>query len=120
MMRLPVINSRPLHILQAFRRGPMTVWQGIEAHGPFPSRHCPDGLEHSAILALYCDLVSRGYLVQEGILYRLSVQAQQALEAKDSKDQIFIGSVATPRIVRSLGEFKTEQLAAYTGRYVRL
>lgn len=119
-MKLPQINSRGLTILQTLRAGPKTIWQGIEAHGTFANSAKPQGIPRYKIVLLYNNLVESGCLVKEGLVYRLSVHAQQALEKMDSKDQVYIGSVAMPRIVQSTGEFKPVELASYSGRYVRL
>ncbi len=119
-MKFPQINSRGLLVLQTLRAGPKTLWQGIEAHGVFACSARPQGIPHYKIVLLYNSLVDAGCLVKEGVLYRLSVHARQTLEKMDSKDQMYIGSVAMPRIVQSTGEFKPVELASYSGRYVRL
>lgn len=119
-MKFPEINSRGLFVLQTLRARPMTLWQGIETHGTFASSARPQGIPHYKILALYKHLVNAGCLVKEGAVYRLSIHARHRLEKMDSKDQVYIGSLAMPRIVRSTGEFKPVAQAAYSGRYVRL
>lgn len=80
-MRFPEINSRQMLILQTLLGRPMTIHQGIERHGEFVTPRAPNGIEHSKIVELYCDLVDRGCLVKEGIMYRLSLPAQYRLEA---------------------------------------
>jgi hypothetical protein len=119
-MKFPQINSHGLFVLQTLRTRPMTIWQGIEAHGNFACSAKPEGIPPYKIVLLYNNLVEAGCLVKEGVLYRLSVHARHTLEKMDSKDQMFIGSVAMPRVNGSTGQFKPVDLASYSGRYVRL
>ncbi len=120
-MKFPEINSRGLMILQAFRvKSPMTIWQGIEAHGAFASPQKPEGIEHYKILGLYCDLVERGCLAKEGIFYRLTLPALHRLQKMDTPDQCFIGEVAAPRISKIWEEPTTSDPMQHTGRYTRL
>lgn len=79
-MRFPERNSRGEAILKAFLKGPMTIYQGAEAHGDFATPKNPDGVDHEKMVQLYCDLVDRGCLVREGILYRLTLHAKFHLE----------------------------------------
>jgi hypothetical protein len=96
-MRFPERNSRGEKILQAFfARGPMTIYQGEEAHGSFATPSFPDGIEHERLVALYCDLVDRGCLIREGIKYRLSLAAQHRMEKAKSESEPL--SIVPPRI----------------------
>lgn len=79
-MRFPELNSRGEAILKAFVKGPMTIYQGAEAHGEFVTTRLPEGIDHAKMVELYCDLVERGCLVREGIMYRLSLPAKYYLE----------------------------------------
>lgn len=81
-MRFPETNSRSETILKAFMSGPMTIYQGAEAHGEFATARLPNGIDHAKMVELYCDLVDRGCLVREGIMYRLSLPAKYFLEAR--------------------------------------
>lgn len=82
-MKLPESNSRGEAILIAFlRRGPMTIYQGAEAHGEFPNRTLPLGINHAKMVELYCSLVTKGCLVKEGIMYRITDLARSLLEQK--------------------------------------
>lgn len=95
-MRFPEINSRQMLILQTLLGRPMTIHQGIEQHGEFVTSRAPAGIEHSKIVELYCDLVDRGCLVKEGIMYRLSLAAQYRLEALARPGEP--GQVVPPRV----------------------
>lgn len=87
-MRFPERNSRGEKILKAFfERGPMTIYQGEEAHGAFATPSFPDGIEHERLIAIYCDLVDRGCLIREGIKYRLSLAAQHRMEKALAKPE---------------------------------
>lgn len=120
-MRFPEINSRGLFILQAFRaKSPMTIWQGIEAHGAFPTPNKPDGIEHGKMLELYCNLVERGCLAQTGIFYRITLPALHRLQQMESPDQCFIGTVAAPRISDVWAEPQGLDVLRQSGRYTRL
>lgn len=79
-MKIPEPNSRLTLILRSFLPGPLTIWQGIELHGDFPSPASPQGMDHSKVLKIYDELVARGCLVREGILYRLALAARYRLE----------------------------------------
>jgi hypothetical protein len=79
-MRYPEKNSRGETILKAFLKGPMTIYQGEEAHGAFVTSRLPAGIDHAKMVELYCDLVERGCLIRDGIKYRLSLKAQFHLE----------------------------------------
>lgn len=82
-MRFPEKNSRSEAILQAFfDKGAMTIWQGAEVHGEFATAKNPEGVDHAKMVQLYCDLVDRGCLVREGIMYRLSLQARHFMEKR--------------------------------------
>jgi hypothetical protein len=81
-MKFPETNSRGEAILKAFLKGPMTIYQGAEAHGEFPNRHLPNGINHAKMVELYDSLVERGCLVKEGIVYRITTQARTRLEQK--------------------------------------
>ncbi len=119
-VRFPEINSRGLHILQALRHKPMTIWQGMEAHGVFASRQQPQGMDASQMQVLYCELVERGCLIREGIVYRLSLAALHRLQSMDTPDQQFIPGVAMPRIRDIWTEPQQKPLALLSGRYKRL
>jgi hypothetical protein len=95
-MKFPEKNSRGERILKAFLKGPLTIWQGAEVHGEFASSKLPEGIDHAKMVELYCDLVSRGCLVREGILYRLSLPAQFHLEKLDQAEPP--RSIVPPRI----------------------
>lgn len=95
-MRLPEINSRGMLILQTLLHRPMTIHQSIEQHGEFVTARAPRGIEHSKIVELYCDLVDRGCVVKEGIIYRLSLPAQYRLEALARPDEP--GQIVPPRV----------------------
>lgn len=79
-MKFPEKNSRGERILKAFMAGPMTIYQGAEAHGEFATLFRPDGIDHAKMVELYCDLVDRGCLVREGILFRLATRAHDRLK----------------------------------------
>lgn len=102
-MRMPEINSRGMRILQALRRKPMTLDQGIEAHGNFSLQVLSDEEERARVLELYCSLVDRGCIVKEGILYRLHLACRHKLEKMDLKCQPILGEVATKAPKRDLG-----------------
>jgi hypothetical protein len=99
-MRMPEINSRQMRILQALRRKAMTLDQGIESHGSFTSKSLPDGVERSKVLELYCDLVDRGCIVKEGILYRLHLACKHKLERMDLRMRPDVGAVAAKIVIR--------------------
>jgi len=88
MMRFPEKNSRGEAILLAFfaEARAMTIWQGAEVHGEFVTEKNPEGVDHAKMVQLYCDLVDRGCLMQEGIMYRLSLQARHFMEKRDQAD----------------------------------
>lgn len=80
-MRYPEKNSRGEKILGAFYdHGPMTIWQGEEKHGSFPTLRVPGGIDHNKLTELYCDLVERSCLARDGILYKLTLRASQHIE----------------------------------------
>ncbi|MET3135475.1 hypothetical protein AAKU55_005785 [Oxalobacteraceae bacterium GrIS 1.11] len=106
-MRLPEINSRGMLILQTLRRRPMTIHQAIEAHGEFVTPRAPRGIEHSKIVELYCDLVERGCIVREGIVYRITLAAKYRLEALERPAAP--AQLVPPRV----RDIWTKQLAGY-------
>lgn len=82
-MKLPESNSRGEAILIAFlQKGPMTIYQGAEAHGEFPNRHLPNGINHAKMVELYTGLIEKRCLVKEGIAYRITDNARSALAKK--------------------------------------
>ena len=96
-MRFPETNSRGEKILKAFhQRGAMTIYQGAEAHGEFVTLLAPKGIDHNKMVELYCELVDRGCLVREGILYRLSVHAQNQLDKRAQPQEP--GQIVPPRV----------------------
>jgi len=96
-MRFPEKNSRGEQILKAFhQRGPMTIHQGIEQHGEFPTSRVPAGIDHNKMVELYCELVDRACLVRESILYRLSVRAQHHLDTLARPPEP--GQIVPPRV----------------------
>ena len=95
-MRLPEKNSRSEKILMAFLRGPMTIYQGAEAHGEFVTRKLPAGVDHAKMVELYCDLVERGCLIRDGIKYKLATRAKDQLEKAAAPE--VPRSVVPPRI----------------------
>lgn len=95
-MKLPETNSRAMVILQTLRRGPLTIHQGIEAHGEFATPRAPDGIEHSKIVELYCGLVERGCLAREGILYRITLGAAYRLDSIERRAEP--AQVVPPRV----------------------
>lgn len=96
-MRFPEKNSRGETILKAFlKRGAMTIYQGAEEHGEFANIRLPQGIDHAKMVELYCDLVERGCLVREGILYRLSLAAQQRMERQAAPPAL--AAIVPPRV----------------------
>jgi len=93
---MPETNSRCMRILQALRRRPMTLDQGIEMHGNFTSKRLPEGVEREKVLELYCDLVDRGCIVKEGIVYRLTLACKNKLDKLDLKCKPDLGGIAQP------------------------
>ena len=81
-MKLPERNSRGERILIAFLKRPMTIYQGTEVHGEFVTPRLPAGVDHAKMVQLYDDLVNRGCLVKEGIMYRITDLARNLLEQK--------------------------------------
>jgi len=107
-MRFPETNSRSEQILIAFyQRGPMTIWQGEEAHGNFATSRLPDGVDHAKLIQLYADLVERGCLVREGIKYKLSVRAEDHIRRK--LEPAPAPQIVPPRVRSSI----TEPLRAF-------
>lgn len=97
-MKLPESNSRGEAILIAFlRRGPMTIYQGAEAHGEFPNRTLPMGINHAKMVELYDSLEKKGCLVKEGILFRITDKARKLLEQKVNAPQE-TGSIVPSRV----------------------
>jgi hypothetical protein len=94
-MYFPEKNSRGRLILQTLRRGPMTVWQGIEQHGYFVTEARPNGVKYEDILYLYCQLVERGCLLRDGLKYRLSSAASNKLDQLNAIPRIT--TIAAPR-----------------------
>jgi len=106
MFRFPEKNSRGDQILKAFHQhGPMTIYQGVEKHGEFPTWRVPDGIHHNRMIELYCELVDRACLVRENILYRLSVRAQQHLDKLAAPQQP--GQIVPPRVRNFLAKVKS-------------
>lgn len=96
-MNFPEKNSRSETILKTFlEKGTMTIWQGTEAHGNFANPRRPHGVDHEKVLELYCDLVERGCLVKEGIVYRLTLRAKYHMERQQRAPEPV--SIVPPRI----------------------
>ena len=63
--------------------GALTIWQGIERHGSFATPERPEGLAFEDVLYLYCQLIERGCMVRDGILYRLTFAAEHRMAMLD-------------------------------------
>ena len=106
LFRYPEKNSRGEQILKVFHQhGPMTIHQGTERHGEFSTLRVPNGVDHSKMLDLYCDLVERACLVRESILYRLSVRAEQHLDKLARPQEP--GQIVPPRVRSFLHKVKS-------------
>ncbi|MFB9246160.1 hypothetical protein [Massilia antarctica] len=95
-MKFPEKNSRSEKILMAFLKGAMTIYQGAEIHGDFVTRKLPTGVDHAKMVELYCDLVARGCLVREGIMYKLTMRARHQLDKVAAADTP--RSIVPPRV----------------------
>lgn len=83
MRLLPDQDSRYMTILKTFlQHGPMTIYQGVEKHGEFPSLFHPQGIEHSKMEQLYCVMVDRNWLERAGIKYAITDRARKLLTEK--------------------------------------
>lgn len=94
-MRMPETNSRGMLILQTLRARPLTIYQAIELHGEFVTRRAPQGIEHSKIVEIYCDLIERGCVAREGLMYRLTLAARIRLEKTAAGSAL--GEIVPPR-----------------------
>lgn len=99
-------------ILQTLRKQPRTIYQGIELHGTFTKKVVDLDKEFEKVLELYCELVDRGCLVKEGLMYRVTVPCLTKLKKMDLKIRPDLGEVAQ-RIPREKNAWSPPLSARY-------